>query len=65
MNFIPSDNTLKRHCLTEIRNIQRANFAAMLYAAQPVPVPEHHSMTSNYVILPLIGFLIVIMLFFV
>jgi len=63
MNFIPSDNTLKRHCITEIRNAQQANFAAMLFATQPVPVPVKQSIAS--VVLPLVGFLFIVALFFV
>ena len=62
MNIIPSDNTLKRHCLSEIKHSQQTNFAAMLFATQPVIEPVKHSIIS--VILPLLGFLFIIALFF-
>lgn len=68
MHNIPTDNTLRRHCLTEIRNTQQANFDAMIYATQQKPeVIEHEyaPILSLQVILPLIGFIFVVGLLFI
>lgn len=61
MDNIPTDNTLKRHYLTELKFKQTSNFENFMKATEQQPqeietVP-YYPFWSNQVLIPLIGFI--------
>lgn len=68
MNNIPEDNTLRRHCLTELNAKQKATFDSMIADAlrQPATATSiEEPLFSIPVLFGLVGFLFVIGLFFI
>lgn len=66
MYNIPSDSTLHRHCLSEIRSNQAEIFSKFIEAANPhIVTVQTAPVTDCKVWLPLVGFIFVIALFFV
>ena len=64
MNNVPEDSILKRHYITELTTKQRLIFDSMLQDAGYNQVAqEPPRMSSLQVIIPLMGFLLVLSLF--